>query len=516
MERLSGLDASFLYLETSSQLLHVCGLIIVDGSTVDGGYSFDKLKDELSSRVTAMPGFRRKLQDSFLNLDHPVWVDADDFDIDHHFHRVAAPAPGGKKELSELCADIAGQPLDRTRPLWEMFVIEGLDDGRIAVMSKMHHATVDGITGANMMSQLCTLTPESPSLDPELVSERVGGAGTVSLAASGITRVVRRPLRLLQILPDTLSVIPRWISRAREGRAMPVPFSAPRTSFNGTITGHRSIAYAQVPLEDVKRVKNAFGTKVNDVVLAIVSGALRTYLDGNDELPDNPLVGMIPVSVHGESDRAGTNQVTGMFTDLATNIEDAAERLLYIAEHSDISKEHKDAISATLMQDWAQFSGANMFGVAMRAYARLRLAEHHPVVHNLVISNVPGPPLPLYFLGARIDAMYPLGPVFHGAGLNITVFSVDGNLNIGLIACREQTTNLWDLADDMGAALDQLVAAADQTEGGDEPQPATGTATAAGASDTAKSPASVSGGAGERSSGGADGGTASRSGTARD
>src|SRR5699024_9040025 len=139
-----------------------------------------------------------------------------------------------------------------------------------------------------------------------------------------------------------------------------VPFSAPRTSFNGTITGHRSIAYGQVCLDDVKKVKNAFGVKVNDVVLAMVAGALRKYLDDNGELPENPLIGMVPVSVHGKSDRPGTNQVTGMFTDLATNIADPAERLRYISEHSDIAKEHKDAISATLMQDWAQFSGANM------------------------------------------------------------------------------------------------------------------------------------------------------------
>ncbi len=468
MERLSGLDASFLYLETPSQLLHVCGLLKLDGSTVEGGYTFDKLKDELAERIKAMPGFRRKLQDSFLNLDHPVWVDADDFDIDHHFHRIAVPAPGGDKELSELCARIAGQPLNRARPLWEMWVIEDLADGRVAVMSKMHHATVDGITGTNMMSQLCSLTPEAPPLDPDLVAQRAGGASTVSLAASGLASVARRPLRLLEVLPGTLAVVPRWISRARDGRAMPVPFSAPRTSFNGTITGHRSIAYGQVPLDDVKKVKNAFGVKVNDVVLAMVAGALRTYLDDNDELPDNPLVGMVPVSVHGKSDRPGTNQVTGMFTDLATNIADPADRIRYISEHSDIAKEHKDAISATLMQDWAQFSGANMFGMAMRAYAGLRLAERHPVVHNLVISNVPGPPIPLYFLGARVEAMYPLGPVFHGAGLNITVFSLAGQLNIGLIACRELSPDLWDLADAMESALNDLVQAAD-AEGGTGP-----------------------------------------------
>lgn len=457
MDRLSGLDASFLYLETPSQLMHVCGLIIVDPDTVDGGYSFKKMRDELNRRVQAMPGFRRKLQDSFLNLDHPVWVDADDFNIENHFRRIGVPAPGGRDELAELCADIAGRQLSRTGPLWEMWVIEGLADGKVAIMSKMHHATVDGVGGADMMSQLCALTPELPPLDPALVAEKIGRPSTLSMAADGIISFATRPLRLLQILPSTVAIVPRWINRSRHGRAMPVPFSAPRTSFNATITGNRAIAYTQVELDDVKLVKNVFGTKVNDVVMAMVSGALREYLEKNNELPEQPLIAMIPVSVHGKSDRGGTNQVTGMFTDLATNIEDPVERLVYITEHTDIAKEHKDALSASLMQDWAQFAGPSTFAAAMKAYAGLKLAEKHPVIHNLVISNVPGPPFPLYYLGAKITAMYPLGPVFHGAGLNITVMSLSGKLNVGLIACRELSPDLWALSNAMSTALAELV-----------------------------------------------------------
>ncbi|NLE78672.1 MAG: wax ester/triacylglycerol synthase family O-acyltransferase [Rhodococcus sp.] len=460
MQRLSGLDASFLYLETSSQLMHVCGLIELDGSTIPGGYQFDKLKSELAARSATMPGFRRKLQDSRLNLDHPVWVEDADFDIDRHCHRIAVPAPGGRDELADLCGHLASQPMDRSRPLWEMWVIEGLENGGVAVMSKMHHAGVDGVTGANMMSELCGLEPDSPRSDPANAPEGPGTANSLDIALGGLLAVASRPARLARLVPGSLAVLPEWIGRARRGEAMPAPFTAPRTSFNGTITGHRNIAYTQLDLEKVKDVKNAFGVKVNDVVLALCAGALRDYLHGRDELPDKSLVAMVPVSVHSKSDRPGTNQVSGMFTGLATQIEDPVERLKTIGERNPIVKRHNEALGANLLQDWSQFAAPAVFGAAMRLYASLGLAERHPVVHNLVISNIPGPPVPLYFLGARITGMYPLGPAFHGAGLNISVMSLDGQLNVGLVGCRELVPELWDLADSFPLALDELHQAA--------------------------------------------------------
>lgn len=456
MQRLSGLDASFLYLESPAQPLHVCGLIELDGSTVPGGYTYDKLKAELAARTSVMPGFRRKLQDSRFNLDHPVWVEDPDFDIDRHCHRIAVPAPGGREALADLCGDIASQLLDRSRPLWEMWVIEGLENGHIAVMSKMHHAGVDGVTGANMMSELCGLEPDTPRSDPATAPKGAGTANSIDIALGGLLAVASRPARLARLVPDSLAVLPEWIGRARRGQAMPAPFTAPRTALNGTITGHRNIAYAQLDLEKVKQVKNAFGVKVNDVVLALCSGALRDYLRRHDDLPDKSLVAMVPVSVHNKSDRPGTNQVSGMFTELATHIADPAERLHTIGERNPIVKSHNEALGANLLQDWSQFAAPAVFGAAMRVYTSLRLAEHHPVVHNLVISNVPGPPVPLYFLGALITGMYPLGPVFHGAGLNVTVMSLDGKLDVGLVGCRELTPALWDLADAFPTALDEL------------------------------------------------------------
>jgi WS/DGAT/MGAT family acyltransferase len=464
MQRLSGLDASFLYFETRSQLLHVCGLIVLDVSGMEDGYSFEALRTELRRRITAMPPFRRKLHDSLLNVDHPVWVEAEDFDIDHHLHRVGIPEPGGDHELAELCAHLGSQPIDRSMPLWQMYVIEGLPDGRVAVFAKMHHSTVDGVTGANMLSQLCTLSADEPELDEELVEETAGGSGALELAVGGALSRLATPWRLASLLPGTVGVLPSWINRARKGLAMPAPFTAPRTPFNRTITGHRSISYASVDLADIKRVKNAFGTTVNDVVLAVCSTALRKYLDDRDALPRKPLIAMVPMSVHAAESRPGTNRVSGMFMSLATDIDDPVGRLEAIRDANTVAKDHTDALDANLLTDWAQFAAPSVFGSAVRMYSRLRLSERHPVVHNLVISNVPGPNFPLYFLGAKIEKMLPLGPVFHGAGLNCTVMSLDGSLHFGFIGCRDLVPDPWPLANAVEDALAEFVVAAEERE----------------------------------------------------
>jgi WS/DGAT/MGAT family acyltransferase len=451
------LDASFLYFESGSMLMHVCGLLVLDQSTMPEGYEFDRLRDRLAERVGSNPAFRRKLHDPVLNLDHPVWVDDDEFDIEHHVRRAVVAAPGEREQLADLCGDIAAQPLDRTRPLWEMWVIEGLADGSIAVMTKMHHATVDGVSGANLVSELCSLEPGAPPISagerPAAPPRRPSDARIV---VDGAVRLATRPVQFARLLPTTLGGLASWVERARRGRAMPAPFTAPRTSFNGTITGHRSVAFVRMDLAHVKEVKNAFGCTVNDVVLTMCSGALRKYLADRDELPEQSLVAMVPVSVHGKTTAPGTNKVSGMFSSLASNIADPVERLAEIAAQNRVAKEHHKTLSASLLQDWAQFAAPNTFALAVRVYSKLRLAERHPVIHNLVISNVPGPPMPIYFMGARIVGFFPFGPVFHGAGLNITVLSNDGHLDVGLIACRELAPHLWELADDMPIALEEL------------------------------------------------------------
>jgi diacylglycerol O-acyltransferase len=458
MDRLSGLDASFLYLESSTQLMHVCGLILLEPKTMPEEYSFAALKDEIEVRVRAVPDFRRSLRTVPLRLDHPMWVIDPDFDIDRHVHRMAVPTPGGQEELTEIVGHLAGLPLDRRRPLWEMWVIEGLADGRLAVLSKMHHSTVDGVSGANLLSALCSLEPERPPVPEEkLATER--RLGDVELIGRSLLSAATKPLEFVKLVAPSASLITNWVGRARSGRAMPAPFTAPRTSFNATITGHRSAAFADFELSDVKKIKKVTGSTVNDVVLAVCGGALRRYLADRDELPEDSLIAMVPVSVRGESAREGSNQISGMFTRLFTDIEDPIERLRAISEANADVKEHHKAIDAEALQDWAQFAAPRTFGMAARAYSSLRLAERHPVIHNLVISNVPGPPVPIYFMGAKVEALYPLGPVFHGAGLNVTVMSNDGVMHVGLLACRELMPAVWDLAEAIPQEVETMLAA---------------------------------------------------------
>jgi len=301
MDRLSGLDASFLYLETPAQLMHVCGVIVLDPATMPGGYTFDALRDQINAGVRDVPAFTRKLRKVPMGLDHPVWVQDRHFAIDRHVHRLALPAPGGYEELTELTGHLAGLPLDRSRPLWEMWVIEGYrtEDGRdgVVVFSKMHHATVDGVSGSNLISHLCSLEPDAAPMAPEEPERHGHDPGQAELLGRAVVSNLARPLNAVRLVGPSVQLITRTIGRAREGTAMAAPFSAPRTSFNGTITGHRAIGLADLDLEDIRQVKNATGTTVNDVVLTVAGGALRSYLDERGELPSASLLATVPVSV---------------------------------------------------------------------------------------------------------------------------------------------------------------------------------------------------------------------------
>jgi diacylglycerol O-acyltransferase len=456
MERLSGLDASFLYAETPTQPLNVCSIVELDTSTMPGGYTFDRLRDGLELRIKAVPELRAKLADSWLNLDHPVWVEDSDFDVERHLKRVGLPAPGTRNELAAICSDIASQPLDRSKPLWEMWVVERAagaahHDGHLTVVTKAHHAAVDGVLAANLFARLFSTEPDA--LPPDPVAGP-GQAHQLTIAADGLVNVATRPLRLPGLASMTATAIVRTLRRAQTGQTMAAPFTAPKCRFNAPITAERSCAFTQLTLADVKAVKNCFGVTVNDVVLALCAGALRRWLADRGELPGRSLVAMVPVSVHGRSNRPGRNQVSGMFCRLQTHLDDPVERLQAIARADAIAKDHSAAIGVTLLQDWTQFASGPLFNAAKRLYPSTGLAGRP--IHNLIVSNVPGPQDPLYFFGAQLKAIYPLGPIFHGCGLNITVMSLDGTLNVGILACPPLVPDVWELADNFDVELAAL------------------------------------------------------------
>ena len=444
-----------LYLETATQPLQVFSVLELDPATIPGGYSYDGFRDQFSARVRAIPALREKLSEHFLNLDHPVWAQDSDFDIDRHVHRISLRAPGGWAELSEICGQLAGLPLDRRRPLWEMWVIEGFggshNGGRLAVLLKVHHCAADGVTYANLLSQLCSTEPDAPQPDPV---EAAAAPTPMRMALGGLARFASRPLQfVINVLPAIIRALADTIRRAARGRAMAAPFTAPRTRLNARLTARRNVAFARLELDDVKTVKNHFGVSVNDVAMALVSGVVRRFLLDRGELPGSSLVAMAPVSVHQPAGH-GRNQVSGMFARLQTQIEDPVERLRALAEATTNAKEHASAIDATLLQDVSQLAGPVTLGVAKRVYARL--TQFRPM-YNLVVSNVPGPQTP-YFLGAEVLAVYPFGPVMHGCGLNITMWSVRGRLHVSLISCPELVPDLSEMADGFAVALKELLA----------------------------------------------------------
>ena len=459
MERLSGLDAGMLYSESTTVPLHVCSVMELDPSTMSEGYSFAKFCAEVEKRVPAVPEFRCKLADNDFNLDHPVWVEDEDFELSRHLNRVALPAPGGRQELSEVCGHIASVPLDRSKPLWEMWVIEGLggsaadDGGDVVLMIKVHHAAVDGVSAANLLDKLCDIEPNAATPEP------VDGPGAVpawAIAADGLWRFVTLPWQLTRAVPVAASMIAKTVGRVVSGESMAAPFTAPTTRFNGTLTAERTIATVQLDLDDVKKAKNQCDAKVNDVVMALCAGALRGYLADHGELPDKPLIAMVPSSVQGMTDRPGRNQLSGMFCNLQTHIEDPVQRLHAIAESNRHAKEHSASLGPTLLLDLAQSISRGAFGAMMGLMSRSPLGN--TAIHNVIVSNVPGPPTTLYSGGAEVKGLYPLGPIFPGSGLNITVVSVADKLNVGIISCPQLADDLWDLADRFKSELSDLLA----------------------------------------------------------
>ena len=488
MKQLSGLDASFLNMETPTTFGHVSSLIILDPASGYGADAHDvygNVRRTLEERLHLVEVYRRKLAMVPLGLDHPYWVDDPDLDLDYHVREIAIPAPGDDQQLGEQIARIVSRPLDRTRPLWEFYVLSGLAGGRVGLLTKIHHSTIDGVSGVELLHAVLDLEPEGRAIDAPLVP------WTPEPSPSGIDLLGRtwleyltRPQKLVQfqlrMLRMTANLSGNPAFRRMAVAAVPglsrlgllirdnslqeptLPDRpAPRTSFNRTITAHRRFAMTTLKLSDARTVKNTFGVTLNDVVLELCAGALRRYLLAHDELPDDPLIAMVPISVRTEEDKGEySNRVAGATCPLHTNVADVGDRLRAIHHSMIAAKELQQAIPADLLTDATQFAPPALAAQASRLAGRTRIADRLNPPVNVIVSNVPGPRAPLYLGGAAMEHFYPVSTIADGMGLNMTVQSYLDNLDFGLIACRELVPDLWDLCGHLQDEMDELLKAA--------------------------------------------------------
>ena len=463
MERLTGLDAGFLYMETPTQHMHTLKIAILDPSTVPGGYRFPRVKEVLAERLHLLPPFRRRLVEVPLNLHHPVWIEDPDFDLDYHVRRIAVPAPGGQEELDELISQIASHQLDRRRPLWEVWVVEGLEHGHIGFVAKIHHCMADGVKAAEMLVNVFDAGPEAAAPAPPARPWKPDAVPSgPQLLGQAIVAMVRALAGIPALLARTLRGFGAAARRRRSGAVSPpLPFSAPNTTFNTALTPHRWYVSTSLSLDEVKAVKSALGATVNDVVLAACAGALRRYLEARRELPDRPLIAGVPVSTRTEEKGRLANSVSNLFASVPVQLDDPVARVAAIHDVMKGAKEQLNLLGAEMLADWSELTPPRPYAALNRAYSRFRLAERHRPPINLVISNVPGPAQPLYVAGAKLLSIYSMGPILENIGLNITVWSYLDQMNFGIVACRETMPDLGSLAGHLHDALAELKKAAD-------------------------------------------------------
>jgi diacylglycerol O-acyltransferase len=446
MQQLSGQDASFLYFETARTPMHIGGIQIYEQSSLPGGVQgFKNILAQVESRLHMARTFRQRIVRVPFSLDHPYWIEDKEFDLEFHVRHIRLPAPGDWRQLCIQVARLHGRPLDLSKPLWEFTVIEGLDNieglppGCYAIVSKVHHACIDGISGIDMIEAIHDLDPNHPNVKP---SDRPWRGEEEPSPFELLTRAsinnALQPFRFAEVAARTIPALARFGEGVRAGRFQAVK-PVPRTRFNATVTAHRVIEGRSFDLKEVRAIKNAVpGATVNDVVLTVCGGALRRYLESKNELPTQPMIAMAPISVRAPSGRGALgNQVAAMNVAIGTHIADPVERLTAVHADAASSKEMTSAIGAKLMTDYTQFIPSTTAALASRLYTRLGMANTTNPPFNCVITNVPGPQVPLYCAGAKMVAHYGMGPVFDGMGLIFPVVSYCGRITISVTSCRE-------------------------------------------------------------------------------
>jgi WS/DGAT/MGAT family acyltransferase len=475
MQQLTGLDAAFLALETTNSTGHVGGVSILDPKDAPAPLTLARLTQVLGDRLPLIPVLRRKLLNVPFGLDQPYWVDDPDFDIEYHIREIALPRPGSTAQLTEQVSRLHARPLDRSRPLWEIYLITGLAKRRAAVYSKIHHSAIDGASGAELLTILLDLTPEGRELPAQPPFAPARPPGLVALTAKAAAKLAWRPVEAVRMTNELVRVLPTLAPAVStlvggmlglnrgDGEVILTSLGrAPVTPFNRAITPHRRLALRSVDLDSVKTVKNAFGVSVNDVVLAMCAGALRRWLADHDSLPDAPLITMIPVSVRDPASKTAMgNKVSAMLAVLPTHLADPAERVQLAHAATKIAKAQQAVIPQGLVDHVSDFSPPALTARAARVVFATGLLHRLPPF-NLCISNVPGANVPVYLCGAKLLAHYPVSVLTDGQGLNITVLGYLGQLHFGLVSCRELVPDIDVLADYLVDELDVLLKAASQ------------------------------------------------------
>jgi diacylglycerol O-acyltransferase len=470
--RVSNLDAAMMYAETPEMPMHTMGILILEtenepGTDTGEASPFERTRQLFAERVHLIPPFRRRMVQGPLQIGDPHWIEDPAFDLDRHLVHVLLPSPGGMSELCEFVGAFAGECLERDRPLWRAAFVEGLEGGKLALVMKIHHAAMDGGRSAAIAGELMDMSPEGrviPPPDEPWVPDR---EPTIPwLAADTLRTLAGKPRRAIEAAT-------RMATAVREkGRSQPAEsrdtdafektplFEAPPTPFNGALTPNRSVAFADVSLEDVKAIKRAFGTTVNDVVLAACCASLRSWLHAHGGLPERPLAASVPVSVRRDGDQDG-NRVSIIRVHLPIQTDDPVERLMAIHEETTRQKKrHQKGGGGDVLKDFAEL--LNNITVPWMAthlvgfFSSRHLADRLPPLWNLIISNIAGPPVPLYTTGTRLTHLFPLGPVQQGSGLNITVMSVVDRLCFGALACTEMVPDVQDVATGFAREIEAL------------------------------------------------------------
>jgi diacylglycerol O-acyltransferase len=452
-----GLDAKFLYSETRTTHMHTLKVAVFDMSGLPDGYSYDEIVGLLGHRLDRLPPFRRRAVPVPLGLGHPVWVEDPDVDLRRHRRRRRAAEPGGNRELAAVVADVASRQLPRDRPLWEIVVVDGLADGRLAVVAKVHHAVADGAATVALLQSVLDARAATSPIDewrPEMIPTK---SQLLRLAARGHVTRLRQLPRLAR-----RSVRGMRQSETRRRASLvkpPLPFDTPQTSFNVSITAPRTYAMTTLALDDLKAVRRAHGATLNDVYLTVCSGAVRAYLLERGELPARPLVASVPVSTDPSTTRLGGNRVDNLYVSIGTDIADPLERLRTIKGMTTAAKDVRSVLGNDLLEKRAEVVPPQLYALVVRAWARTRLADHTRPPVNLVLSNVPGPRQRLHVGQAVLEAIYSVGPILEGIGLNITAWSYVEALHVSVLGCPASVPDPWLITDALHQSLSDLTRA---------------------------------------------------------